>query len=99
MGNKRRYRLSPAADRDLEEIWLYTARQWSVEQAERYQDQLAAAFVGLTAGTKKGRSVAVSRKDYLKYAVASHVIYFREARSEIIIIRVLHGHMDAKRHL
>jgi len=29
------YRLSPAAERDLEGIWKYTRREWSLEQAER----------------------------------------------------------------
>lgn len=99
MGVKRRYRLSPASERDLADIWFYTANQWSVEQADSYQDQLAAAFEGLATGTKKGRRVATSRKEYLKYAVGAHIIYFREAEKEVIIVRVLHGRMDAERYL
>ena len=35
------YRLSPAAERDLEGIWKYTRSEWGVEQAERYTDLLA----------------------------------------------------------
>jgi toxin ParE1/3/4 len=27
------YRLSPAAERDLEGIWKYTRREWGLEQA------------------------------------------------------------------
>ena len=39
------YRLSPAAEHDLENIWhRYTCRQWSVGQAEHYIDMLSAAF-------------------------------------------------------
>jgi plasmid stabilization system protein ParE len=38
------YRLSPAAERDLEAIWKYTRREWGPEQAERYTDLLTAAF-------------------------------------------------------
>jgi toxin ParE1/3/4 len=38
------YRLSPAAERDLEGIWKYTRRKWGLEQAERYTDFLASAF-------------------------------------------------------
>jgi toxin ParE1/3/4 len=26
------YRLTPAAEADLEAIWIYTARQWGVDQ-------------------------------------------------------------------
>jgi toxin ParE1/3/4 len=29
------YRLSPAAERDLEVIWKYTRAEWDVDQAER----------------------------------------------------------------
>lgn len=29
------YRLTPAAEDDLESIWTYSVRQWSVEQADR----------------------------------------------------------------
>jgi toxin ParE1/3/4 len=32
------YRLSPAAERDLEGIWKYTRREWGLDQAERYTD-------------------------------------------------------------
>jgi plasmid stabilization system protein ParE len=43
------YRLSPAAERDLESIWTYTREEWGVEQAERYTDllcvELRLAFV------------------------------------------------------
>ena len=31
-----RYRLSPAAEADLENIWDFTAQQWSPDQAESY---------------------------------------------------------------
>lgn len=32
------YRLTPAAEGDLEGIWLYTAEQWGVKQANHYID-------------------------------------------------------------
>ena len=41
------YRLTPAAERDLENIWLYTRQQWSAEQANRYTAILANAFAEL----------------------------------------------------
>ena len=99
MATDRRYRLSPAAGRDLAHIWHHTARLWSSEQAETYQDTLAAAFEGLASGTRKGRSVEIKRGSYLKCAVGAHMVYFREAGAEIIIVRVLHSRMDAGRHL
>ena len=45
MGNKRCvYRLSPLAEADLEGIWLYTFRQWSLEQADDYHRVIMAAI-------------------------------------------------------
>lgn len=41
------YRLTPAAERDLESIWSYTIQQWGFEQANRYIDLLMAAFAEL----------------------------------------------------
>ena len=40
------FRLSPAAERDLESIWKYTRREWGLEQAERETPtSLTAAFL------------------------------------------------------
>ena len=38
------YRLTPAAEADLEAIWTYTAHQWGLDQANRYFDIITAAF-------------------------------------------------------
>ncbi|HTE33677.1 MAG TPA: type II toxin-antitoxin system RelE/ParE family toxin [Chryseolinea sp.] len=32
------YTISKKAIPDLEEIWLYTVQNWSIEQADRYYD-------------------------------------------------------------
>ncbi|RVI79989.1 type II toxin-antitoxin system RelE/ParE family toxin, partial [Sinorhizobium meliloti] len=44
MATERPFRLAPTAKADLRKIWRYTARRWSLEQAETYQDQLYTAF-------------------------------------------------------
>ena len=38
------YRLTPAAQNVLQDIWLYTAKHWSVAQADRYSDILEDTF-------------------------------------------------------
>jgi len=43
-GKLTRYLLTPAAQGDLEEIWLYTAHTWSPQQAERHTDALEETF-------------------------------------------------------
>ncbi|MGN6339512.1 MAG: type II toxin-antitoxin system RelE/ParE family toxin [Ginsengibacter sp.] len=34
------YNISNEASLDLEEIWLYTFEHWSIEQADKYYNQL-----------------------------------------------------------
>lgn len=87
------YALSPLAEIDLEDIWLYTFQNWSLAQADSYHRDLVMAFEGLASGTKRGRDVDV-RPDYLKCPVGSHMIYFRDRDDQIEVIRVLHQRQD-----
>lgn len=94
----RPYKLSPLAEADLEDIWLYTLRAWSLEQADDYHTGMVEAFAGLAAGTKIGRPVDV-REGYFKYAVGSHFVFYRQSDSSLDVIRVLHQRMDTSAHL
>lgn len=92
-------RLSPAAVRDLEDIWRYTARQWSAEQAERYLDLLNAAFEQLAREPLSAPACEHIRKGYRRCRVEHHWVYFRIDRGMIVVMRVLHERMDTGRHL
>jgi toxin ParE1/3/4 len=92
------YRLSPLAEVDLEQIWFYTLKAWSIQQADTYHYSLVSAFEGLAAGTKQGRSAEVL-PDFQKYLCGSHVVYFLDYVDHLDVIRVLHQSQDAKRHL
>ncbi len=94
----RPYRLSPMAEADLEEIWLYTLKRWSIQQADIYHNSLVSAFEGLAAGTKQGRP-AEALPDFQKYLCGSHVVYFLDYAEHLDVIRILHQSQDAKRHL
>jgi plasmid stabilization system protein ParE len=59
-GNARAYRLTPQAERDLEEIWFYTFENWSAEQADRYHNQIMAAIERLAGGAGKGAPLTTS---------------------------------------
>lgn len=97
MAEAGRYRLSPLAQADLEDIWSYTALRWSPMQAESYHATIIGAFEGLAAGRKQGRSADI-RAGYLKYRVGSHVVFYRLSEAGIDIMRVLHERMDVSRH-
>lgn len=93
------YRLSPAAERDLESIWKYIRREWGLEQAERYIDLLTTAFDVLAESPKSAPACDHIRVGYRRRTVQRHMVYFRVADYGIAIIRVLHDRMNAPLHL
>lgn len=92
------YRLSPLAEDDLEEIWIFTAGRWSVSQADHYHADIIDALEKLASGERKGRNTDV-RPGYLKYAIGRHFVFYRATSSGIDVIRILHQSMDVEQHL
>ena len=93
------YRLSPAAEDDLEAIWTYTVQQWGIEQADRYLDFLTSAFESLANSPATAPSCDHIRPGYRRWGVERHMIYFRVTDYGIAVIRVLHERMETSRHL
>jgi toxin ParE1/3/4 len=86
--------LAPRAIADLEDIWDYTAKHWSDEQAERYVRQIQAAIESLAADPRIGRRCDDIRTGYRRLSVGSHVLFYRVNSDEIDLVRILHGRMD-----
>ncbi len=95
----RNFKLFPLARADLEEIWLYTLKTWSADQADSYHQKIVNAFEALAAGTRQGRKVDQIRQGYLRLAVGSHFIFYRDSGERIEIVRILHQRRDFERHL
>lgn len=93
------YRLTPAAERDLETIWTHTRLRWGVVQANRYTDILTAAFSEFAQSPKTAAACDHIRPGYRRRSVERHTIYFRITAYGIAIVRILHDRMDALRHL
>ena len=95
------YRLSSRAEADLAEIWVYSAGQWNLEQADRYVDALVSRFDWLCANPSLWKPRPDIAEELYSYRQQSHVIYFRahgDVPEVIEIVRVLHGRMEpAKR--
>ena len=54
-------------------------------------------MVGLATGRQR---TAPSRlRGFSLKRVGSHMIYFQETDTALVVVRILHGHMDAERHL
>lgn len=93
------YRLTPAAEKDLETIWNYTVDRWGVEQANHYIDALSAAFAELAKAPEHAPSCQHIRPVYRRWSIERHVIYLRKTEYGIAVVRILHNRMDALRHI
>nr|WP_289079189.1 type II toxin-antitoxin system RelE/ParE family toxin [uncultured Thalassospira sp.] len=51
-----RYRLTPRAEADLEDIWRYTHRRWSVTQADKYSEIFWGCFLSWLHQSASGRN-------------------------------------------
>lgn len=93
------YVLSPLAQKDIDEIWDYTAEQWGPDQADTYVLDIRSAIEMLADDPRRGRPCGPVLPDYRKYAAGSHMIFFRSLDESLIIVRVLHQSMDRERHV
>jgi toxin ParE1/3/4 len=93
------YRLTPAAQRDLDEIFDYTVREWGLEQAIAYTVVIEQACAKLAKAPNLAQDCAHIRAGYRRAAVNRHAICFRMEAYGVAIVRMLHQRMDAPRHL
>ena len=95
------YRISQKAAQDLENIWLYTVDNWSIEQADRYFNLLIDEIKYLAKNPEAGKNFNHIRAGYFRTRVKSHFIFYKINRKqeEIEIIRILHQRMDTDSRL
>ena len=87
--------ISEKALEDINNIWIFTAENWSVEQADRYYNLIIDEIEYIVANFEMARDFGTIRKDYRCSKVKSHLIFFRITKSkEIEVVRVLHERMD-----
>ncbi len=85
---------------DLGEIWNYTVKTWSANQAEIYYSLLIDSCQELANKPNQGKSYEVVEKNVLGFKTGQHVIFYRiVTEKEIEVVRILHGMMDMKNHL
>lgn len=93
------YRLSPAAQRDLDAIFDYTVAQWGVAQALEYADLIENACTILADAPLRAPACGKIRAGYRRRAVGRHIIYFRMTGAGIAVVRILHQRMNASDYL
>ena len=92
-----RLRLSLAARADLDDIWVYVAQEGSEGAANSIVDAIAERFPALLRMPGSGRKRDEVRRGLRSHPVGNYVIYYREMKGGIEIVRVLHGARDVPR--
>lgn len=94
------YRISKKAIIDLEKIWLYTYKKWSIEQADRYHNLIINEIEFISRNHNLSRKIDYIRQNYRVSKVKSHLVFFRLAEDGVTeIVRILHQSMDIKNRL
>jgi len=88
---------SSKAEQDLTEIWIYTAEEWSLAQADLYIDELVAGIEKLGTHPELGYSRDDIRSGYRSLNVSQHIVFYKIMDEEIQIMRVLHKSVDIER--
>ncbi len=83
----------------MRDIEVYTLQQWGREQWESYEAVLHRALETLGATPDIGRARDDLRPGYRAYLVEQHVILYRVTATAVIVSRIVHGRMDARRAL
>lgn len=91
--------LTPKAESDLIDIWVYTCEEWGADQADDYLDQLEAGMMPLIHHPLLGTDYAHVLPGHRRLQVEHHAVFYRVLEAEVLVVRVLHEYMDAPERL
>jgi len=94
MANEMSFELSKLALKDINDIWLFTVEQWSVNQANIYYKQLFKSIDSICENPEIGKSIAEVKMDHRMLVVKTHLIIYKVQKHHIYIDRILHQSMD-----
>jgi toxin ParE1/3/4 len=86
--------VSPRAESDLTQIWIYSYRHWGEAQADRYLDLLVSSLQHCVQHPEAGRDRAELRLGYRSLRAGKHIIFYTVTDKHVIVQRVLHGNRD-----
>ncbi len=95
-----KYRLTRLSNQDLNEIWEYTYHKWSIEQADKYYEQLIESFHQITDDPNCGRNYDGVEPKLRGLKIGKHIVFYEQIDKDTIEInRILHQNMDLPNRL
>lgn len=94
------YTITRKALADINEIWVYTASNWSIEQADRYYNLIFDEIEYIVKNFDMARDFGHVRSGYRVTTVKSHLVFLRRKKDNSVeVVRVLHKNMDIENRL
>jgi toxin ParE1/3/4 len=90
------FSLTKEAKEDLKKIARFTEKCWGRDQRFLYIKQFDDVFRLLSKNISLGKHCEYIKKGYRKFPQSSHIIFYREENSKIVIVRILHKNMDVE---
>lgn len=85
---------------DLTDIWEYTVKTWSENQADKYYESIKIVCSDISNNPILGKEYSEIGKNLKGYKINRHIIFYKLiSEDEIEVIRILHERMDLKKHV
>ena len=94
-----RHEFTKQAESDLEDIADSTLKSWGIRQTVIYLDGLEELAQNLADCPELGTNKDYLIKDLISFPYRSHTLFYTRQEHGITIVRILHQHMDFKRHI
>jgi toxin ParE1/3/4 len=94
------YKLTKKAVLDLTQIWNYTLKRWSEDQADRYYHMLIENCKEVARSLNLGKDYSCVQENLLGFKSGRHIIFYRPIdHNSIEITRILHEQMDIENRI
>ncbi|MGE4318722.1 MAG: type II toxin-antitoxin system RelE/ParE family toxin [Deferribacterales bacterium] len=93
------YKLTNAAEKDIRNIFSNSLSAFGKKQTDKYFESLKKCLELIGHNPDMGTNIDYIRKGYLKFPHESHVIFYKIESEYVLIIRILHKHMDVEKKI
>ena len=94
-----KYTYSLRAERDVKKIYKDTFKKRGLVQADKYDSGLLSSVRLLASNPNLGRRSDHIKTGYRRHESGHHIIFYRQRKNDIFIVRILHKKMLPKKHL
>lgn len=99
--NKKEMVFTPLAESNINEIWDYTAENWSIQQAQKYIEELDIFLENLEDKIFMAKlfSDILPELDVFRVSYQSHYVFFETNKTQLIILAIVHKTRDFENYI